>query len=164
MLALAEYFAENPPKSVRLRFMSFGGHEYGGLDMCGFTSKYYVKHHPDELQKIKYLLHLDVVGLKKSNPVIEVKGDSNLLDETIKLFALDPRITPEEYNGFIGADFGAFIRKGVPCIMLGSSPTEKNKYVTVAYHSPLDDMRWIGTDGELDRTFEAALRVLNHQK
>ncbi|MCF6174196.1 MAG: M28 family peptidase [Victivallaceae bacterium] len=160
MLALAEYFAENPPESVRFRFMSFGGHEYGGLDMCGFTSKYYAKHHSDELLKIKYLLHLDVVGIKNSDPVIEVKGDSNLLDETIKLFASDPRITPEEYNGFVGADFGAFMREGVPCIMLGSSPTEKNEYVTTAYHSPLDDMRWIGTDGELDRTFDAALTML----
>jgi aminopeptidase YwaD len=157
MLALAEYFAKNPPKTLKLRFMSFGGHEYGGLDMCGFTSKYYVKYNSDELPKIKCLLHIDGVGVKNTTPAIQVKGGSNLLVETQKLFESNINITPIEYNGFVGADFGAFMREGTPCVMIGSS---KDEYWDTAYHSPLDDMRWIGTNGELDRTFEAALAIL----
>lgn len=157
MLALAEYFAKNPPKNIRIRFMSFGGHEFGGLDMCGFTSKYYVKHNPEELPKIKFLLHIDGVGVKNTKPLIKVKGDGDLLAEIQKIFESDLDISPEEYNGPVGADFGAFLREGTPCVMIGSS---KDKYWVTAYHSPLDDMRWFGPDGELDRTFDAALAIL----
>jgi aminopeptidase YwaD len=157
MLTLSEYFVKNPPKNSRIRFIAFGGHEYGSMDMCGYTSKYYAEQHQDEMEQIKYLIHLDILGIKGTTPQVKIHGSEKLFKNIRLALASDKELKLSEYGGFIGADFGVFMRQGVPCIMMESS---KSEYNTTAYHSPLDDMRWIGTNGELDAAFEVAKKIL----
>lgn len=157
MLTLSEYFSKNIPKDKRIRFIAFGGHEYGGMDMCGYTSKYYAEQHQAEIEQIKYLIHLDVLGIKGTTPEVKIHGSDELLAKTRLALATEKQVNVFEYKGFVGADFGVFMRQGVPCIMMESS---KSEYNIAAYHSPLDDMRWIGTDGELDAAFEVAKTIL----
>jgi len=129
-------------------FAAFSGEEMGLLG-----SKYMVEHMPIPLDKINYMLNMDMVGMLDSSSktlVINGVGSSPSWLETIGL--LDKTITGIEKVKTTGSGIGAsdhtsFYLKGIPSVhfFTGQHPH---------YHKPTDDIENLNIGGEV--------RVLNY--
>ena len=136
LLAIAEHLSKTPV-DVRLRFATFGGHEFGI-----YNSSRYVKEHADEIVNLKRQLNLDGAGCVGSCPALCVFGPSALVERTRTVVKNLPKIE-------VGAGEGRGIGDAVPFIALGIEtvwPRNSRHNDEFPLHSPKDDMSWVDRD------------------
>jgi Zn-dependent M28 family amino/carboxypeptidase len=179
--AVAEAFSKSFPKpAARPRrsiiFLAVTGEEYGL-----FGSEYWVQHPTWPLEKVAADINFDGIGTEIYGPVKRVVGfgaehsDLGTIFEDVAA-ATGNIVTPDpmpEENAFVRSDHYAFVKKGVPALMLLGAPagdvnlwiTRARKWLETDYHSPSDtvkpDWDWTGPQTLAQLGMIVALRVAN---
>jgi Zn-dependent M28 family amino/carboxypeptidase len=179
--AVAEALVKSFPKpAARPRrsiiFLAVTGEEYGLLG-----SDYWVQHPTWPLEKIAADINFDGIGTEIYGPVKRVVGFGAEHSDLGTTFddvsaATGAVVTPDplpEENAFVRSDHYAFVRKGVPALMLLGGPAgdvstwipRAKQWMETDYHSPTDtikpDWNWTGpqTLGQLGMII--GMRVAN---
>ena len=179
--AVAEAFSKSFPKpAARPRrsiiFLAVTGEEYGL-----FGSEYWVQHPTWPLEKVAADINFDGIGTEIYGPVKRVVGfgaehsDLGTIFEDVAA-ATGNIVTPDpmpEENAFVRSDHYAFVKKGVPALMLLGAPTgdeavwiaRAKKWMATDYHSPSDtvkpDWDWTGPRTLAQLGMVIGLRVAN---
>lgn len=151
--SIAEAFAkskERPRRSVI--FLAVTGEEYGLLG-----AEYWVKHPTWPLEKIAADLNFDGIGTEIYGPVKRIVGfgaEYSDLGKTLEdvLQATGITLTPDpmpEEQAFYRSDHYAFVKKGVPALMLLGAPegdttvwmARARKWLDTDYHQPTDTVQ-----------------------
>jgi hypothetical protein len=166
--------AERPRRSII--FLAVTGEEYGL-----FGSEYWVQHPTWPLEKIAADINFDGIGTEIYGPVKRVVAFgaehsdlgtifADVADATGNIVTPDPM--PEE-NAFVRSDHYAFVKKGVPALMLLGAPAgdeaiwiaRARKWLETDYHSPSDtvkpDWNWTGPQTLAQLGMIIGLRVAN---
>jgi aminopeptidase YwaD len=121
LLSLNKYYAQHPP-SCSVVFLSPSAEELGLLG-----SRYFVMHSPIGLDKIRFLINLDLVGTGEEGIMVVNAGECprefKILDGINKNDSLVPVIKTR--GEACNSDHCPFYAKGVPCFYLytmGGSP------------------------------------------
>jgi peptidase M28-like protein len=181
VVAIAEGLVTAFPKpSTRPRrstvFLAVTGEEYGL-----FGAEYWVKHPTWPLQKVAANINFDGIGTEVYGPVKRIVGfgaehsDLGKIFEDVTVAAGDmvaPDPMPEE-NAFVRSDHYAFVKQGVPALMLMGVPAgdesmwlpRARKWLETDYHSPNDtikpDWDWTGPQTLAKVGLIIGLRVAN---
>lgn len=179
--AIAEAFVKAFPKpAARPRrsivFLAVTGEEYGL-----FGAEYWVQHPTWPLEKIAANINFDGIGTEIYGPVKRVVGfgaehsDLGTVFEDVSA-ATGNIVTPDpmpEENTFVRSDHYAFVKKGVPALMLLGGPAgdvsiwipRARKWLVTDYHSTTDivkpDWNWTGPQTLAQVGLIIALRVAN---
>ena len=179
--AIAEAFAKAYPQEKNrpkrsIIFLAVTGEEYGLLG-----AEHWVKHPTWPLDKVAGDINFDGIGTEVYAPVKRVVGfgaeHSNLGDvfadvTTATGNVVTPDPMPEE-NAFVRSDHYAFVKKGVPALMLLGGPEgdtslwipRARKWLETDYHSPSDtikpDWDWTGPQTLARVGMIIGLRVAN---
>jgi len=166
--------AARPRRSIV--FLAVTGEEYGL-----FGSEYWVAHPTWPLEKVAADINFDGIGTEVYAPVKRVVGfgaEHSDLGTTFEEVAaatgniVTPDPLPEE-NAFVRSDHYAFVKKGVPALMLLGGPAGEvsawipraQKWMTTDYHSPSDtvkpDWDWTGPQTLAQLGMIIGLRVAN---
>ncbi|HKO95442.1 MAG TPA: M28 family peptidase [Pyrinomonadaceae bacterium] len=162
--AIAEAFAKaySKPASRPRRsiiFLAVTGEEYGL-----YGAEHWVKHPTWPLDKIAADINFDGIGTEVYGPVKRVVGFGAEHSDLGKIFedvaaATGNIVTPDpmpEENAFVRSDHYAFVKQGVPALMLLGGPAgdvslwipRARKWLDTDYHSPSDtvkpDWDWTG--------------------
>ena len=133
IVTLAAYYAQHKPKFDML-FIAFSGED---ANLRG--SEYYAQHPVQPLDRIKYLVNVDMVG--DNNPVQYCETS----DQGQRGYELFERINTEKHyfkslnHGKLAAnsDHYPFAKRGIPCIFLENEEGTAFPY----YHTPLDNWK-----------------------
>lgn len=181
IMSIAEAFVRSYPKvTARPRrsiiFLAVTGEEYGLLG-----AEHWVQHPTWPLEKIAADLNFDGIGTEVYAPVKRIVAfgaeHSNLgavfEDVTVATGnVVTPDPMPEE-NAFVRSDHYAFVKKGVPALMLLGGPAgdvslwipRARKWLETDYHSPSDtikpDWDWTGPQTLARVGMIMGLRVAN---
>jgi hypothetical protein len=181
IVAIAEAYAKSFPKpSTRPRrsiiFLAVTGEEYGLLG-----AEYWVGHPTWPLEKLAADINFDGIGTEVYGPVKRIVGfgaeHSNLgaILEDVSV-ATGNIVTPDplpEENAFVRSDHYAFVKRGVPALMLMGGPEgdpaswipRMKKWLATDYHSPSDtvkpDWNWTGPQTLAKVGLIIGLRVAN---
>ena len=181
IVAIAEAFTKSFPKpSTRPRrsviFLAVTGEEYGLLG-----AEYWVGHPTWPLEKLAADINFDGIGTEVYGPVKRIVGfgaeHSNLggIFEDVSV-ATGNIVTPDplpEENAFVRSDHYAFVKRGVPALMLMGGPEgdptswipRMKKWLATDYHSPSDTVRpdwnWTGPHTLAKVGLIIGLRVAN---
>jgi Zn-dependent M28 family amino/carboxypeptidase len=157
-------------------FLAVTGEEYGL-----FGSEYWVAHPTWPLEKVAADINFDGIGTEIYAPVKRVVGfgaEHSDLGTTFEEVAaatgniVTPDPLPEE-NAFVRSDHYAFVKKGVPALMLLGGPAGEvsawipraKKWMETDYHSPSDtvkpDWDWTGPQTLAQLGMIIGLRVAN---
>jgi Iap family predicted aminopeptidase len=150
VLDLAQRFAKARLGAL-LRFAGFGGHEFGT-----FGSKAYVRDYEDEARQIKRLLMFDGVGVKGAALSLTAWGGKEMVAGVRAFAAGRPGVRFEAGKGPALGDAGSFWAIGTESVWVSVSDWSK----AAPFHSPLDDMRWIGREA-LAEAVEIGVAMLN---
>jgi Zn-dependent M28 family amino/carboxypeptidase len=179
--AVAEAFSKSFPKpAARPRrsiiFLAVTGEEYGL-----FGSEYWVQHPTWPLEKVAADINFDGIGTEIYGPVKRVVGfgaehsDLGTIFEDVAA-ATGNIVTPDpmpEENAFVRSDHYAFVKKGVPALMLLGAPAgdeavwiaRAKKWMATDYHLPSDtvkpDWDWTGPQTLAQLGMVIGLRVAN---
>jgi Zn-dependent M28 family amino/carboxypeptidase len=179
--ALAEAFttAFSQPSSRPRRsiiFLAVTGEEYGLLG-----AEHWVGHPTWPLEKVAANINFDGIGTEVYGPVKRIVGfgaehsDLGTVFEDVSV-ATGNIVTPDpmpEENAFVRSDHFAFVKKGVPALMLMGGPAEDSsvwvprikKWLETDYHSPSDtikpDWNWTGPQTLARVGMIIGLRVAN---
>ena len=179
--ALAEAFTKAFPKvSSRPRrsiiFLAVTGEEYGL-----YGAEHWVAHPTWPLDKVAADINFDGIGTEVYGPVKHIVGfgaehsDLGTVFEEVavatgNIVTADP--LPEE-NAFVRSDHYAFVKKGVPALMLMGGPEgdpstwipRMKKWMETDYHSPSDtvkpDWNWTGPQTLAKVGMIIGLRIAN---
>ncbi|MFN2491955.1 MAG: M28 family peptidase [Pyrinomonadaceae bacterium] len=179
--AIAEAFVKAFPKpSSRPRrsiiFLAVTGEEYGLLG-----AEYWVQYPTWPLEKVAADINFDGIGTEIYAPVKRVVAFGaehsdlgtifeNVAAATGNIVTLDP--LPEE-NAFVRSDHYAFVKRGIPALMLMGGPAgdvslwlpRAKKWLETDYHSPSDtvkpDWDWTGPRTLAQLGMIIGLRVAN---
>lgn len=179
--SVAEAFIKSFPKPAArprrsILFLAVTGEEYGLLG-----AEYWVQHPTWPLEKIAADINFDGIGTEIYGPVKRVVGfgaehsDLGAVFEEVagatgNIVSPDPM--PEE-NAFVRSDHYAFVKKGVPALMLLGAPAgdesvwiaRARKWLDTDYHSPSDtvkpDWNWTGPQTLAQLGMVIGLRVAN---
>lgn len=151
--SIAEAFTkskERPRRSVI--FLAVTGEEYGLLG-----AEYWVKHPTWPLEKLAANLNFDGIGTEIYGPVKRIVGfgaEYSELGKTLEdvLQASGITLTPDpmpEEQAFYRSDHFAFVKKGVPALMLLGAPegdtavwmARARKWLDTDYHQPTDTVQ-----------------------
>ncbi len=179
--SVAEAIARSFPKpSARPRrsiiFLAVTGEEYGL-----FGSEHWVAHPTWPLEKIAADINFDGIGTEVYGPVKHVVGFGAEHSDLGAIFdevaaATGNIVTPDpmpEENAFVRSDHYAFVKKGVPALMLLGGPAGEvtiwipraRKWLETDYHSPSDtvkpDWDWTGPQTLAQLGLVIGLRVAN---
>lgn len=166
--------ASRPRRSII--FLSVTGEEYGL-----FGSEYWVQHPTWPLEKVAADINFDGIGTEVYGPVKRVIGFGAEHSDLGSVFedvvaATENVVTPDpmpEENAFVRSDHYAFVKKGVPALMLLGGPAgdvslwvpRARKWLETAYHSPSDtvkpDWNWTGPQTLAQVGMIIGLRVAN---
>ena len=160
MIAVAEAYAKSPQRPRRsIIFLAVTGEEYGLLG-----AEYWIRHPTWPIEKVAANLNYDGIGTEVYGPVKRIVGfgmeHSDLgpvLEGAVVATggAIAPDPLPEE-KAFYRSDHYAFVKKGVPALMLLGGPegdvapwiARAKKWMTTDYHQPTDivrpDWNWEG--------------------
>jgi Zn-dependent M28 family amino/carboxypeptidase len=175
--SIAEAFAkskERPRRSVI--FLAVTGEEYGLLG-----AEYWVKHPTWPLEKIAANLNFDGIGTEIYGPVKKVVGfgaEYSDLGKTLEdvLQATGVTLTPDpmpEEKAFYRSDHFAFVKKGVPALMLLGGPegetsvwiARARKWLETDYHQTSDTVQpswnWEGPKTSATIGLIIGMRVAN---
>ena len=133
LVTLAAYYAKHRPK-FDIYFLAFSGED---ANLRGST--YFVEHSTFPLEKIRYLINIDMIG--DNNPVEYCE----VSDAGMKAFPLFEHINAEKHyfktlnRGDLAAnsDHYVFATRGVPCIFLENEKGDAYQY----YHTIFDNYR-----------------------
>ena len=133
IVTLAAYFAQHRPKFDML-FIAFSGED---ANLRG--SEYYALHPVQPMDRIKYLINVDMVG--DDNPVQYCETS----DAGQRGYELIERINAQKHyfkslnHGKLAAnsDHYPFAKRGIPCIFLENAEGSAFPY----YHTPLDSWK-----------------------
>lgn len=179
--AIAEAFVRAYPKpSSRPRrsmiFLAVTGEEYGLLG-----AEHWVQHPTWPLEKVAANINFDGIGTEVYGPVKRIVGfgaehsDLGAIFEDVTV-ATENIVTPDpmpEENAFVRSDHYAFVKKGVPALMLLGGPAgdvsvwipRARKWLETDYHSPTDtikpDWDWTGPQTLARVGMIIGLRVAN---
>lgn len=179
--ALAEAFVKAFPKpSSRPRrsiiFLAVTGEEYGL-----FGAEHWVAHPTWPLEKVAADINFDGIGTEVYGPVKRIVGfgaehsDLGTVFEEVSA-ATGNIVTPDplpEENAFVRSDHYAFVKRGVPALMLMGGPEgdpslwipRMKKWMETDYHSPSDtvkpDWNWTGPQTLAKVGLIIGLRVAN---
>lgn len=153
MIAIAEAYSglrETPRRSII--FLALTGEEYGLLG-----AEYWVRHPTWKIEKIAANLNFDGIGTEVYGPVKRIVGFGiehselgavleSVVTATGNSIAPDPM--PDE-KAFYRSDHYAFVKKGVPALMLLGAPegdtaafvARAKKWLETDYHQPTDEVR-----------------------
>lgn len=141
VIELARYIKAKGPKGNNYLFMAFSGEEKGLLG-----SGYFTKNSTVKLEKINYMLNMDMIGrLKPEDPVLIVNGAGTSDAWKITMEYIKPetmRIKTTE-SGVGPSDHTSFYLKNIPVLHFFSGTHSD-------YHKPSDDEPLINYKGELD--------------
>ena len=115
LLMLAEYYANNPPKDFSVVFIAFGSEEAGLLG-----SKHYIENPLLPLNKIDFLLNLDLLGTGEEgitvvNATLHEKAFNTLLDINNKS---DYLVKIKKRGPAANSDHYFFTKAGVPAFFI----------------------------------------------
>ncbi|HEX8650963.1 MAG TPA: M20/M25/M40 family metallo-hydrolase [Pyrinomonadaceae bacterium] len=153
MTAIAEAFAKSHARPRRsLIFLAVTGEEYGL-----FGAEYWVEHPTWPIEKIAANLNFDGIGTEVYGPVKRVVGFGAEYSDLGKVFedvaaATGNIVTPDplpEEKVFYRSDHYAFVKKGVPALMMLGGPggdlapflARAKKWMETDYHQPTDTVR-----------------------
>jgi hypothetical protein len=179
--AIAEAFTKAFPKpSSRLRrsiiFLAVTGEEYGLLG-----AEHWVRKPTWPLEKVAANINFDGIGTEVYGPVKRIVGfgaehsDLGTVFEEVSV-ATGNIVTPDplpEENAFVRSDHYAFVKRGVPALMLMGGPEgdtsiwipRMKKWMETDYHSPSDtvkpDWNWTGPQTLAKVGLIIGLRVAN---
>jgi hypothetical protein len=179
--AIAEAFVKTFPKaSSRPRrsiiFLAVTGEEYGLLG-----AEHWVGHPTWPLEKVAANINFDGIGTEVYGPVKRIVGfgaehsDLGTVFEEVSV-ATGNIVTPDpmpEENAFVRSDHYAFVKRGVPALMLMGGPEgdlstwilRAKKWLQTDYHSPSDtvkpDWDWTGPQTLAKVGLIIGLRVAN---
>jgi len=181
ILSIAEAFisafpkpADRPRRSII--FLAVTGEEYGL-----FGSEYWVRHPTWPLAKVAANINFDGIGTEVYGPVKHVVGfgaeysDMGTVFEEVST-AMGTIVTPDpmpEENAFVRSDHYAFVKRGVPALMMMGGPEGElatwlprvKKWIETDYHSPSDtvkpDWNWTGPQTLAQVGLVIGLRVAN---
>ncbi|CAN5546436.1 M20/M25/M40 family metallo-hydrolase [soil metagenome] len=179
--AIAEAFATAFPKpSSRPRrsiiFLAVTGEEYGLLG-----AEHWVQHPTWPIEKVAANINFDGIGTEVYGPVKRIVGfgaehsDLGAVFEEVSV-ATGNIVTPDplpEENAFVRSDHYAFVKRGVPALMLMGGPdgdpsiwvSRMKKWMTTDYHSTTDtvkpDWNWTGPQTLAKIGLIIGLRVAN---
>ena len=148
VLEMADRFSK-AECGARLRFVGWGGHEFGALG-----SKWYAENCTDEAKKVERLLVFDGVGVKESDPQIMVWAGERLV-EKVQAYAAERGDVKVMTGRGGGGDATYFVPLGVEALWVSASRwqlgdlygREDHQWKAAApFHSPIDDMRRIGRE------------------
>ena len=149
--------ADRPRRSII--FLAVTGEEYGL-----FGSEHWVRHPTWPLAKIAANINFDGIGTEVYGPVKRVVGFGAEFSDLGTVFeevsaAMGTIVTPDpmpEENAFVRSDHYAFVKRGVPALMMMGGPEGElstwlpraRKWLETDYHSPSDtvkpDWNWGG--------------------
>jgi len=137
VIELARYFKNNPLRRPII-FMAYDAEEFG---LKG--SEYFVTNPLVPLDKIEFMVNLDMIGRLKNNTVsIFGAGSSPKFNAMLDSLTISDSITvTRSQNGFGPSDHASFYRKGIPVLMFITGLHED-------YHKPSDDASKINFKGE----------------
>ena len=118
-------------------FIAFGAEEMGTVG-----SRYFANNPLVELEKIKYMVNVDMIGrMEKKNITVGGTGTAKGLEEIISNLAKDldinVKMSPEGYGP---SDHANFYAKDIPVMFFFTGAHED-------YHTPADDVELINFDG-----------------
>jgi hypothetical protein len=166
--------ASRPRRSII--FLAVTGEEYGL-----FGAEHWVAHPTWPLTKVAADINFDGIGTEVYGPVKRVVGfgaehsDLGAVFEDVAA-ATGNVVTPDplpEENAFVRSDHYAFVKKGVPALMLLGGPAGEvsawipraKKWMDTDYHSPSDtvkpDWNWTGPQTLAQLGLVIGLRVAN---
>ncbi|MCA1558685.1 MAG: M20/M25/M40 family metallo-hydrolase, partial [Acidobacteria bacterium] len=160
MLAIAEAFANSPVKPKRsVIFLAVTGEEYGL-----YGAEYWARNPTWKIKQVAADLNFDGMGTEVYGPVKSIVGfgaEHSSLGQTLNDVAaafgikVIPDPMPDE-KAFYRSDHYAFVKKGVPALMLLGAPAgdtavwvdRMKKWEKTDYHQPTDtikpDWDWTG--------------------
>jgi Zn-dependent M28 family amino/carboxypeptidase len=177
--SIAEAFAkskERPRRSVI--FLAVTGEEYGLLG-----AEYWVKNPTWPIEKLAANLNFDGIGTEIYGPVKKVVGFGaeysdlgKILEDVLQAtgVALTPDPMPEE-QAFYRSDHFAFVKKGVPALMLLGGPegetavwlARARKWLETDYHQTTDTVQpswnWEGPKTSATIGLIIGMRVANNE-
>ena len=151
--AIAEAFARSPARVRRsVIFLAVTGEEYGL-----FGAEHWVDHPSWPLEKVAANLNFDGIGTEVYGPVKRLVGFGAEYSDLGAVFegvsaATDNIVTPDPFpqeGVFYRSDHYAFVKKGVPALMLIGAPggdvapliARARKWMETDYHQPTDTVR-----------------------
>ncbi len=181
IVGIAEAFAKAFPKPASrprrsILFLAVTGEEYGLLG-----AEYWVQNPTWPLEKVAADINFDGIGTEVYGPVKRVVGFGAEHSDLGTVFAevsaatgviVSPDPMPEE-NAFVRSDHYAFVKQGVPALMLLGGPegdplnwiARARKWLATDYHSPSDtvkpDWNWTGPQTLAQVGLVIGLRVAN---
>ncbi|MDQ3665417.1 MAG: M28 family peptidase [Acidobacteriota bacterium] len=179
--AIAEAFTQAFPKSSSrprrsIIFLAVTGEEYGLLG-----AEHWVGHPTWPLEKVAANINFDGIGSEVYGPVKRIVGfgaehsDLGAVLEEVSV-ATGNIVTPDplpEENAFVRSDHYAFVKRGVPALMLMGGPegdlsiwvSRMKKWMATDYHSTTDtvkaDWDWTGPQTLAQVGLIIGLRVAN---
>jgi hypothetical protein len=181
IVAIAEAFAKAYPKPANrprrsIIFLAVTGEEYGL-----YGAEHWVKHPTWPLSKIAADINFDGIGTEVYGPVKRIVAFGAEHSELGPIFedvttATGNVVTPDplpEENAFVRSDHYAFVKQGVPALMLMGGPAgdlsmwipRAKKWLETDYHSPSDtvkpDWNWTGPQTLAKVGMIIGLRVAN---
>ncbi len=140
LLELAEKFAAQKEKiKRRLIFIAFGAEEMGLLG-----SKYFVENPLVDLNQIKAMINIDMVGRLKPEHTLLIGGTGTsdkaeeILDDISQNTKLNLKYSPEGYGP---SDHASFYIKNIPVFFVSTGAHSD-------YHTPADNIKKIDPEGE----------------
>ncbi|MDF0679171.1 MAG: M20/M25/M40 family metallo-hydrolase, partial [Nitrosomonas sp.] len=150
LIELARYFQKNKKKEkYNFLFISFSGEELGL-----FGSKYFTEHPTIDLQKVNYMINLDMVGrLDPATKALAVSGTgtSNVWETELKKITTELKIKTDS-AGIGPSDHSSFYLKNIPVLHFFTGAHSD-------YHKPSDDWQKINYSGE-KRVLELIIKLI----
>ena len=175
LIAVAEALTKSPARPKRsIIFLLLTGEEYGL-----YGAEYWIKNPTWKIERIAANVNLDGIGTEVYGPVKRIVGfglEHSTLGATLAdvVAATGNRIAPDpmpEEKSFYRSDHYAFVKKGVPALMLMGAPdgdtdawvARARKWLKTDYHQPTDTVRpdwsWEGARTIAVITLLTGLRV-----
>jgi hypothetical protein len=149
VLELARYFAQNKVKEKsNFLFICFSGEELGL-----YGSKYFTEHPTIDMNKVSYMINMDMIGRLPDNKVISVSGTgtSPVWEPLLKNVAT-PLTIKTDSSGMGPSDHASFYLKNIPALHFFTGSHSD-------YHKPTDDFEKINYGGEKE-VLELIIQVI----
>lgn len=181
IISIAEAFTSAFPKPAdrprrSIIFLAVTGEEYGL-----YGAEHWVRNPTWPLAKVAANINFDGIGTEVYGPVKRVVGFGAEFSDLGTVFeevsaAMGTIVTPDpmpEENAFVRSDHYAFVKRGVPALMMMGGPEGElatwlpraRKWLDTDYHSPSDtvkpDWNWSGPQTLAQVGLVIGLRVAN---